>query len=88
MKKIKEIPDDILEVISYLSHIYSKKIKHALCSKEDLYNDLVLFYCEKKDKISHINKWFVSFKNFLINKQKRAIIESRVYENYKREREL
>ena len=65
----------LIEIMRYLANEYAWKIK-SYYDKEDLFNDLVVVYLERNKKRS-LNEWFVIFKNYLIDKQRRKINEAK-----------
>ena len=82
---MKAIPKDIAEKMSFLSFAFSVSMKGSIHSKEDLYNDLVVFYLKNYDAEVTINEWFISFKNFLINKYRRHVKEKEIKKAIKKE---
>jgi len=80
---MKKIPDEIEEIMSYLSHVFSKSMKHPVYSKEDLYNELVVLYLThlKSGTIADTgnkNQWYVFFKSRLINQYRRLLNEKKL----------
>ena len=66
----------IKEIISYLSNEYAYRIK-SYYDKRDLYNDLVVVYLERNYKKRSLNEWYIIFKNYLTDKIRRKINESK-----------
>jgi len=83
----KDIPKEILEMASYLGYTFSKSIISNVETAEDLKQDLIVLYLEKlpENKIRSKGGWYMTFKNYLINKYNRYIIETKVKTKYKNE---
>jgi hypothetical protein len=66
----QEIPKEILEMASYLGYTFSKSIISNVETAEDLKQDLIVLYLEKlpENKIRSKGGWYMTFKNYLINK--------------------
>jgi hypothetical protein len=85
MSKIKSIPPEITEIISFLAYSFAKSMRSAIYEKDDLQQDLIVIYLEKYKPYIPKNHWFIIFKNHLLNKYKRIITERKVYETIKKE---
>lgn len=92
---MNEIPQTIYESIDYLTNIFVKSINSPVHSKEDLSQDLLVYYLKNKDdsKVKEFpvdskdykNYWFINFKNHLIDKYRRVILEKKFLEKIKKE---
>jgi len=69
--KKKKIPKEIEEIISYLATQFSKSIPEELFNKDDLKQELYTLYFQikksKKEPISEVDMFYISFKNHLTN---------------------
>lgn len=88
---MNKILDYLEEPMKYLSFVFAQSIPNNVSDKEDLYQDLIVFYLENKDsrqaqkvagqteqKIK--NYWYICFKRYLLNKYTRAVTERKVKE--------
>lgn len=92
---MNQIPKTISKSIDYLANIFSVSIKAPVYAKEDLAQDLYVYYLENKDtnkfkQFSENSKdfknfWFISFKNYLISQYRRVIVEKKLLEKIKKE---
>jgi len=82
---MKNINKQIEEIMSYLSNTYAYKLKCAYLDKGDLYNDLFVLYLSKKEQEHSLNEWFIIFKNFLTDKQRRIINERKAVDKLRKE---
>jgi len=79
MKRIKEIPAEIDEIMHYFAKVFADSMRDPTQDKEDLYHDLVVLYLETlqtpKRGLNPENKnhWFMFFKSNLINRYTRAL---------------
>lgn len=91
MNKIQGVPEDIQEIISYLSEVFSRSINDSVNSKEDLSQDLYVCYFENIDgkgkvkEVKNKNHWFILFKSYLLNKYKRVMMEKNIFEKISEE---
>jgi hypothetical protein len=90
MSEAIEIPEEILEIISYFSEVFARSIHHPVYAKEDLYNELVVAYLEnlssgKVKKVDNKNHWFIFFKTQMLDLYKRVSVERRVLERVSEE---
>lgn len=91
MAKVQKVPDEVEEIISYLSKVFSDSMRDPVNSKEDLMQDLYVLYYEnlgEKSKVKDINNknnWYILFKSYLINKYKRVLVEKRLFERISEE---
>jgi hypothetical protein len=84
---------DILKLLhkpmKYLSDTFSRSIRNSIDGADDLYNDLVIVYYERKNRptaklirrksdkdISYY--WYVLFKNYLLDKYRRYVKEKQI----------
>lgn len=79
-KQRVEITPEVKEIMSYLSTSFAKTMHSPVYDRQDLYNDLVVYYLESYKKSITKNEWFIRFKHFLINKYQRVLLEKRIYE--------
>jgi DNA-directed RNA polymerase specialized sigma24 family protein len=82
------ITPELNEIMSFLSFTFAKSIHDPAQSKEDLYQDLVVVYLEKNQnfiKITALKHWFIVFKNYLLDKYKRRLIECKALNNISNE---
>lgn len=81
----KDIPAEIQEVMDYLSNIFSESIKDPVEGREDLYQDLIVVYLEKKEYEEKTAKdfWFTVFKNYLLDKYRRYKTNQKIMEQLK-----
>lgn len=76
---MKTIPEDINKIMSYLSKAFSKSMRDpAINSAEDLKEDLIVYYLEHYKKKITKNEWFIRFKNFLVDKYRRVLLEKKL----------
>lgn len=91
MKRIKQIPEEIDEIMSYLAKVFADSMRDPVQDKEDLYQDLVVLYLEhledskKVPNPSDKNQWFVFFKSQLLNKYQRILRERQILDKISRE---
>jgi hypothetical protein len=91
MSSIKQIPEEIDEIMSYLSKVFADSMRDSVQDKQDLYQDLVVLYLEElqnsKRGLDPIDKnhWFVFFKSSLVNKYNRLSKERSILEKISRE---
>ena len=80
----EKIPEDILQCIDYLAYSFSQSMHSITDSKEDLKQDLILEYLEKKPsgKIKTKGGWYIHFKNILLNKYRVLKIRKGLMEKY------
>jgi hypothetical protein len=74
---IKGISDNLQKGMTWLSKTFAESLRDPAQEAQDIYHDLVVFYLERKDKISYAPKnldnfWYITFKNYLINKAKNS----------------
>jgi uncharacterized protein YihD (DUF1040 family) len=91
---MNEIPQTVYESIDYLTNIFVKSINSPVHSKEDLSQDLIVYFLENKDDAKvkkfpvdskdYKNYWFIHFKNYLIDKYRRVIFEKKLLEKIKK----
>jgi len=89
-KNVVDIPDDVVEIMEYLSNSFAKSMHDPVNSNKDLFNDMVVLYLENKDKgIFKKNKdknyWFTFLKSRMINKYNRIIKERQIIDTLKYE---
>lgn len=65
-----DIPKELDKAIDYLAWSFSKSLHSVVNSKEDLKQELYIFYLEQlpKGKIRDNGGWFIAFKNYLLSK--------------------
>lgn len=89
MTPTNQIPEEISEIMSYLSYTFAKSMKDPIQDKSDLYNDLVVLYLENLDsgKVDPKDKdqWFVFFKSRLTNKYNRLLNERKIIDKFAKE---
>ena len=87
--KDKQVLQLLHKSMKYLSDTFARSIRNNIDSSEDLYNDLVIVYYSRKDKpkSKEVNKksekdvsyyWYVTFKNYLLDKYRRSVRESKI----------
>jgi hypothetical protein len=91
MAKVQKVPEEVEEIISYLSKVFSDSMRDPVNSKEDLMQDLYVLYYEnlgKNSRVKDINNkshWYILFKSYLINKYKRVLLEKKLFERISEE---
>jgi len=91
MRKQKDIPEEILEIMNYLAGVFSHSMHNSVQSKEDLMQDLAVVYFEnlkqptKIKKPADKNRWFILFKSTLLNKYKRVVMEKAILSDISKE---
>lgn len=84
MSKVRNIPSEITEMMSYLAYSFFKSMKSSVYDKDDLQQDLVVLYLEKYNPSYSKDFWFTVFKNYLLNRYAHTIIERKAYEKIKK----
>lgn len=88
------IPEEIKEIMDYLSCSFCKSMHNPIYSKGDLFNDMVVLYLENINTKKNIkkpddkNQWFTFFKSRMINKYKRLKAEKRILDQLIQESSL
>lgn len=91
MNTINGLPEEIHQIIDYLSTAFAAPEVSVLLAREDLYNDLVVLYLEIRQNVKLKppikNFIFISLKRKLINKYKGIIneknAETKLQQNFK-----
>jgi hypothetical protein len=82
---IKDMSENLQKGMTWLAKTFSETLHDPAQDSQDIYQDLWVVYLERKAEIekrplkkgytTRDNLWFIVFKNYLLNKAKRAKLE-------------